>query len=196
MIAARNGGVEAVKALLRAGADTNAKENWNGQTALMWAAAEGNGPVVQTLIEAGADPRARSTAGTTPLIFAVRRGDTRSVRAILGAGADVNEKRPDLATPLLVAIINEREELVDLLLEHGADPNTEGGSTSLTLQGVHARAIKIELKTPPHRQQLLEIASEGTDATIPGASRYRRPCTSPIGTSAMRLFRSILTGCG
>jgi len=85
----------------------------------------------------------------------------RSVRAILAAGADVNEKRPDLATPLLVAIINGHEDLVDLLLDKGADPNAEGGSTALTVQGVRARLIKIDLKTPPHRQQLLEVATEG-----------------------------------
>jgi ankyrin repeat protein len=161
MIAARAGRVEAVKALLSAGADINAKESWNGQTALMWATAAGHGPVVQALIDAGADLHARSNAGTTPLLFAVRKGDIRSVRAMLSAGADVNEKRTDLATPLLVAIINGHEDLVDLLLEKGADPNAEGGSTELTVQGVKARPIKIDLKTPPHRQQLLQVATEG-----------------------------------
>jgi uncharacterized protein len=161
MLAARTGRVEAVKALLRAGANVNAKESWNGQTALMWAAATGQGPVVQALIEGGADTRARSSAGTTPLMFAVRKGDIRSVEVMMAAGADVNEKRPDLATPLLIAIINGHEDLVDLLLDKGADPNAEGGSTELTVQGARARPIPIELKTPPFRQQLLEVATEG-----------------------------------
>ena len=161
MIAARAGRVEAVKTLLRAGADVNAKESWNGQTALMWAAAAGQGTVVQALIEAGADIHARSNAGTTPLLFAVRKGEMRSVQAMLSAGADVNEKRPDLATPLLVAIINGHEDLVDLLLEKGADPNAEGGSTNLTVQGVQARPINIDLKPIPHHKQLLEVATEG-----------------------------------
>jgi ankyrin repeat protein len=161
MLAARTGSVDAVKVLLRAGADVNAKEAWNGQSALMWATAEGHGPVVEALLEAGADIRARSNAGTTPLLFAVRRGDMRSVQALLAAGADVNEKRPDLATPLLVAIINGHEGLVDLLLEKGADPNAEGGSTELTVQGVRAEAIEIELKTPSFREQLRQVATEG-----------------------------------
>jgi ankyrin repeat protein len=161
MLVARTGSVEAVKLLLKAGANVNAKESWNGQTALMWAAAMGQGPAVQALLEGGADLRARSNAGTSPLMFAVRKGDIRSVRAMLAAGADVNEKRPDLATPLLIAIINGHEDLVDLLLDKGADPNAEGGSTDLTVQGVKARPIPIELKTPPLRQQLLEVATEG-----------------------------------
>jgi ankyrin repeat protein len=161
MHAARSGSVDAVKALLAAGADVNAKETWNGQTALMWAAAEGHAPVVQALIAGGADIRMGSNAGTTPLIFAVRKGDMASVNALLAAGADVNEKRPDLATPLLVAIINGHEDLVDLLLEKGADPNAEGGTTELTVQGMKARPVKIELKTPAKREQLRDVATEG-----------------------------------
>ena len=161
MLAARTGRVDAVKVLLSAGADLNAKEAWNGQTALMWAAAAGHGPVVEALIDAGADIGARSNGGTTPLLFAVRKGDMRSVRAMLAPGADVNEKRPDLATPLLVAIINGHEDLVDLLLEKGADPNAEGGTTQLTVQGVRAQPIEIELETPTLREQLRQVATEG-----------------------------------
>jgi ankyrin repeat protein len=161
MLAARAGQVDAVKALLSGGARVNAKEEWNGQTALMWAAAMGQQLAVQVLLAAGADVRARSNAGTTPLMFAVRKGDMGSVQAMLAAGADVNETRPDLATPLLIAIINGHEDLVELLLNKGANPNAEGGSTALTVQGVRARPIKIELKTPSLRQQLLEVATEG-----------------------------------
>ena len=42
MTAARTGVPAAVKTLLAHGADINAKESWRGQTALMWAAAEGH----------------------------------------------------------------------------------------------------------------------------------------------------------
>jgi len=147
--------------LALAGAKIDARETWNGQTALMWAAAEAHAPVIQALIDAGADIRARSNAGTTPFIFAVRKGDMRSVQTVLAAGADVNEKRPDFATPLLVAIINGHEDLVDLLLAKGADPNAEGGSTALTVPGVRARPQKIVLKTPSYRDQLREVGTEG-----------------------------------
>src|SRR5712672_2509226 len=42
MTAARTGKLDAVKLLIARGADPNAKEKGHGQTALMWAAAEGN----------------------------------------------------------------------------------------------------------------------------------------------------------
>jgi ankyrin repeat protein len=161
MHAARAGNVDAVNMLLLAGAQVNARESWNGQSPIQWAAAEGHGAVVEALIAGGADIRQRSNAGTTPFMFAVRKGDMRSVKALLAAGVDVNEKRYDLATPLLVAILNGHEDLVDLLLEKGADPNAEGGSTDLSVQGSRARPIKITLKTPSYREQLRDVGTEG-----------------------------------
>jgi uncharacterized protein len=161
MLAARSGKVDAVKALLVGRADVNAKESWNGQTAMMWAAAAGQSAVVKTLIEAGADVRVRSNGGGTALLFGARHGDVETTRALLSAGADVNEKRPDGATPLLVAVINGHEDLVDFLLDKGADPNAEGGSIELTVQGVRAKAQKIDFKPPSLLDQLKSVSSEG-----------------------------------
>ena len=54
MTAARTGRVEAARALLVRGANVNAAETWMGETALMWAAAEGHAAMVKLLAEAGA----------------------------------------------------------------------------------------------------------------------------------------------
>ena len=161
MLAARSGSVDAVKALVNAGAAIDAKESWNGQTALMWAAAAGQGAVVHALVERGADIRARSNAGTTPLLFAARRGDAASVRALVAAGADVKATRPDGATALLIAVINGHAELVDLLLERGADPNAEGGSTELTVQGVHARPMELKYRKLTNNERDSEGVARG-----------------------------------
>src|SRR5205823_7789306 len=91
MTAARTGRLGPVTALLSRRADVNAKESRYGQTALMWAAAEGHTEIVEELIKAGADFRARLDSGFTPLLFAVREGRIGVVRALLKAGADVNE---------------------------------------------------------------------------------------------------------
>ena len=61
--------------LARAGADVNAQEKWNGQTALMWAAADGDGAMVTALLELGAKLDTKSNAGTTAFMLAVRKGD-------------------------------------------------------------------------------------------------------------------------
>ena len=146
MHAARSGQGDAVQVLLDSGADIDVREAWNGQSALMWACAEGHVPVVRSLIAHGADITARSNGGSTPLLFAARKGSLDAVRALLAAGSDVNQTRPDGATSLLVAVINGHEDLVDLLLEAGADPNMEGGSTRLTVQGMRAEPMPLEIR--------------------------------------------------
>ena len=138
MTAARTGVLAAVKVLLSHGAAVDAKEEKRGQTALIWAAAEGHAEVVEALVAAGADIRTRLASGFTPLLFAARDGRSDVVRVLLKAGADVNEpvpagKRlgyggrlpPDGATPLLLAVINGHFELAAQLLDAGADPNAD-----------------------------------------------------------------------
>ena len=138
MTAARVGVLASVKALIARGAIVDAKDEKHGQTALMWAAAEGHAPVVETLIELGADYKTRLASGMTPLLFAVREGRGDVVRVLLKAGAKVNEPvpveggrrrtvggraLPPGATPLLVAVMNAHFELAAQLLDAGADPN-------------------------------------------------------------------------
>ena len=94
MVAARTGKVDAVNLLLARGADPNAKEGWRGQTALMWAAAEGHAAVIETLVARGADVNARSNGGFTALLFAAREGRIAAVEALLKAGADMNDSLP------------------------------------------------------------------------------------------------------
>lgn len=60
MFAARNGNVEAIKVLLAAKANVNAKEKVRGTTALMWAAEQGHPDAVKVLAENGADVGAAS----------------------------------------------------------------------------------------------------------------------------------------
>ena len=134
MAAARTGVVDSVAALLRHGAagGVDAREEWRGQTALMWAAAEGHAAVVAPLVAAGADVDARSGAGFTPLAFAVRAGHTGAVDALVAAGADVNRALPDGTSPLHLAVINAHYDVGVQLLEHGADPAaSEPGWTPL-----------------------------------------------------------------
>ena len=62
MFATSKGSVEAVKALIEAGADVNAV-NRDEKTALMFATSEGSVEAVKALIEAGADVNAVNRAG-------------------------------------------------------------------------------------------------------------------------------------
>ena len=139
MTAGRAGIVESVKLLVAHGANVNAREPWRDQTALMWAAAEGHSGVIRTLVEAGADIRARSRSGFTPLLFAAREGHLDAVRTLLDSGASLGESlsvnsiesaggvtrgkdEPSL-NAFLLASGNAHFELAAFLLDRGADPN-------------------------------------------------------------------------
>lgn len=198
MLAARSGQVDAVTLLLNVGADINVQETWNGQSALMWAAAEGHVPVVQTLIEHGADIGARSNSGATPLLFAARKGSMHAVRALLAAGSDVNEQRPDGATSLLVALINGHEDLLDLLLEAGADPNVEGGSTRLTVQGMRAQPMPLEVRKLGYSEREGEGVSRGNifgkplQAAVHVANWHISDQFIVVNLDRLRIIRSLL----
>jgi uncharacterized protein len=155
MLAARAGEAASVKLLLNHGAEVNAKEEANGQTALMWAVAHRHGDIVGLLLAAGADVHARSKSsrrvvllccpgwsgdpegtveidqgGLTPLLFAALNGDVESARQLLDAGADVNETAAAGTTALVMSAHRGSVPLVTLLLERGADPDTAGGGYS------------------------------------------------------------------
>ena len=145
MTAARTGRVEAVRVLLKAGARVDAAEPRRGQTALIWAVAEGHAAVVEELIGAGADIRQRLGSGLTPLLLAARQGHQGVMGALLKAGVNVNETvelpagaarvnqgpRPG-SSALHLATISGHFEAAAWLLDQGANPNADGsGWTAL-----------------------------------------------------------------
>src|SRR5450759_3804676 len=104
-----------------------------GQTAPMWAAAEGHPEVVQVLVDHKADIQAASKSGSTALVFAAIRNDAKSVRMLLAAGANANFALPDGTKILLVAASHKSMLAADALADGGADPNVadRGGNTPL-----------------------------------------------------------------
>ena len=79
MYAARNGRPQAVKLLVEAGADVNAKERLRGTTALMWAVEQRHPEAVEVLLAAGADHAAKSGGAGLPRNYMAQRVNTRAV---------------------------------------------------------------------------------------------------------------------
>jgi len=138
MFAARAGDLESAKLLVAAGADVNDADAW-GVSATTLAAHAGYTPLVEFLLELGADANA-SKAGFTALHVAIMRRDERMAAALLAHGAEANAPvrtwtptrrsskdynfPPELvgATPFWLAARYSQPNMMRLLLKHRADP--------------------------------------------------------------------------
>ena len=170
MTAARTGKLDAVKLLLAHGANVNAAEETRHQTALMWAAGQNNVAVIRTLVEAGADIKARSmesygprlkinaNARTiekeipiafTPLLFAVRSNALEAVGTLLEIGANVNDTTTDGTSALVIAVTNAHWDMASLLLDKGADPNADKQGWNALHELARTRSPSVGQVPPP-----------------------------------------------
>jgi ankyrin repeat protein len=131
-----------VLAMIASGADVNA--SYGGMTALHYAVgaqpAYGQSmlPVVQAMVERGADLKARGIGGFAPLHVACQSNRLDVVEYLISKGADVNAKADFRGiTPLHVAVCRDdenapgKEAIMRLLVARGAEINAlnEGGET-------------------------------------------------------------------
>jgi len=131
MYAAAYGSLDAMRALLDAGAEVNANNAFDA-TPLMWCA--NNIDKVRLLVSKGADVNAKSKQGMTPLIIAaLQDGGSGVVKFLLEKGANVNARGTAEATALLAATNANDTATVRLLLNAGADANAKDlpGETAL-----------------------------------------------------------------
>jgi uncharacterized protein len=118
MWAAAEGHADAMKMLIEAGADVNARS-----TIIAWERQRTEEPRDKWL----------PPGGLTPLLFAARDGKLTSAKVLLDAGADINIVDPDRHTSLILALTNGQFDVAGLLIERGADVNMEDkvGQTAL-----------------------------------------------------------------
>src|SRR5262245_5132698 len=87
--AAMRGDRDAVRALLKQGADVSAAQG-DGMSALHWAAERGDAALVEMLVYAGANVGGVTRIGHyTPLHLASKAGSAAAVDALIKAGGDV-----------------------------------------------------------------------------------------------------------
>ena len=132
----------AVKRLLNAGIDANAKDP-DGTPALMAATLFADAQAIQLLLDRGADPNATNGVGATALMWAVP--DLEKTKLLVGHGADVNARSTNLQrTPLLVAASYPGSVAVlQFLLDKGADLHARD-RTGIDALGRAARSADLE----------------------------------------------------
>ena len=134
---------DVVKVLIAHGADIHARsEVWNeimavephgfrennraiphgGDTALMFAAREGDLASAKLLIAAGARVNDTDAWGVSATVLAAHAGHGEIVDLLLETGADPNAAAAGFSA-LHIAVMRRNQKMVSALLDHGADPN-------------------------------------------------------------------------
>jgi len=114
--------VQAVRALVKSGADVNIRSG-DGSTPLLWAANNGSVDIARVLIASKAAVDAANDFGITPLLQASRVGDSAMVDLLLRSGANPSKAHPEGETPLMAASRSGSVPAVRLLLTGGVDVN-------------------------------------------------------------------------
>lgn len=127
-IAAREGNLDVVKALVEAGADVD-RRNAFKETPIMLASLAGSANIVEYLLSKDAEV---NQPGWTALLYAATNGRTDIVKMLLEASAYIDCTSPNGTTPLMMATRGGYIDTVRLLLEEGADPTVknENGETA------------------------------------------------------------------
>ena len=123
--AVMNNNLDEVLEALNNGADASAINMMTGQSALIYAANNGNAPITNLLLENGANVNDQDNEGNTPLMIASERGHPETVKLLIESGANMNAQDNYKRTALMKASEEGRLEVVAVLLEKGADVNAK-----------------------------------------------------------------------
>lgn len=145
--AATLGATEVARLLIDRGARVAVRFAKVNHTPLHAAAAHGFVPMMQLLLEHGADPDAKDSTGFTPLMDAAEQGRTLAIRILLLAGAKVDAVSTVRRSALWLASSRGHAESVGYLLNHGADPilAASDGQTALHIAAFNARPQAVRL---------------------------------------------------
>ena len=161
------GQAELAAALIRCGADPDAREN-ESHTPLYRAT---GGAVAGVLLDAGATVDAVSgPTGGTPLHQAARRGCVSVAQALLDHGAAIDARDTRGQTPLRRAVNCKQIQLVRLLLRHGADPRApdrRGVTPLATARTAEMKKALTGAPEPRHRRDKFNLAGGSAAGKLP-----------------------------
>lgn len=159
--------VAVVKALLDIGADAN-----DPDPPLMMAR---SAAAARALIEAGANPSARSRIGATPLGRAAMFLPAEVTDVLIKAGAPVGQPDGDGRTPLWYAACDGNLAVVKLLVGAGADPGVHADGKSALECAQHARDnARLRRPPPPDGKPPIVTDYDGVISSLQQALAKRR----------------------
>ena len=135
--AANKGHLRMVELLLSHGAKVNDEGGYFGtalHSAVMARTDGRRDEIIQTLLNAGADPNSQGCEFGNAFQAAASKNRLKLVKLFLAHGADINASDGSHGTALHAACAAERDELIDFLLDAGARIDVPGGLYGSPLQ--------------------------------------------------------------
>ncbi|KID73635.1 Ankyrin-2 [Metarhizium brunneum] len=161
--------------------------NWRPEasiacTALHAAASVGNAPVVEYLLEKGAEHDVQDFMGRQPLHLALEGGDADVVKMLLSQGADIDARDEQNVSPLLLIANRKDTKMLEMVLER--HPGVDIGSKQLPTK----RTVLQECCFNPEATKLL--LERGANATTRSDSNvvhagFQPDCTGDDGGSIL-----------
>lgn len=145
-IAAKHCNSEAIRTLLKLGADPNLtrQEGWSPLKSIEWQEGRAAIRCARLLLQAGADPALVDEEGYTALHNAVSRGELDAVKLLIEEGGlSPNLRLQGLrssirySTPLDIALSEGKEDIAEYLLAKGAELNPDLGKAALLNINTH-----------------------------------------------------------
>ncbi|UKZ70786.1 uncharacterized protein TrAtP1_011755 [Trichoderma atroviride] len=153
---------------------------YKDEQSFTWAVQNGYKPVVEWLIERGADVNMKNHNTRPPLLIAVEKGHTSITKLLIERGTDVNLKdtRSPHATALIIAIQKHNDTMAEMLIEKCADINISEvhGYTPLICALIEAnynlvsllldKGADVDAKSSIGNQSLLHAMKKGVKKDI------------------------------
>jgi ankyrin repeat protein len=117
----------------------NTKQVTGGKGALHLLVSHSNSLFFQYLLQKGADPNIRDSAGNTPLILAAQASREDLVQLLLTYKANINLGNSSGQTPLIIAVNNRDAGVARLLIDKGADPDQTDNLAGLSARDYATR---------------------------------------------------------
>ncbi len=149
-------GPEVLRLLIVAGVDVNAPTQRGGESALHWAAGNGESERVEILLSApGIDVNRQDKTGKTPLHWAAEMGHIECVKLLLAApGIDPNLQNRAKKTPHQMAEEKQHRECADIIRK-ALTPQQPPAPSEKDLESAHRELLTV--KEPERLKQLLAL---------------------------------------
>jgi ankyrin repeat protein len=144
-------------------------------TALHRAAYFGRVPVIEALLNVGADINLADSEGMTPLHKAAENGHAAAVKYLLSRGADIHAKNILGMTPLQCAIEKGRKEIVEILkaAANKHDKTTHAGRLVAASPSATAALDLLKLKEPQQFNSAMVSTVKRSGESVVGVKRSR-----------------------